>query len=230
MLVLPTTSLVFVFEYVIKGENEGNSPHNATPSSHSLLYRPRYYRRRGRSCGIMSGYVIPIVWLFGHEHHKHHEGSTYGDRKPGPPTHKLPTIHGQDSMDVTYDFETPVMTQDDLMRPVNKRAPSPIETPKPKIQDRLDVNLKFRGPGSNTRTVTYTGPSYSADYCRDFSAIQRTRLNPVTGRIIGYKGIPSKRSLSPTSKYSQFWRDQKHAKTSFHAARSPGVWDSARRP
>jgi len=46
MLVLPTTSLVFVYEYVIKGENEGNPPHNATPSQHPLLYRSRYYRRR----------------------------------------------------------------------------------------------------------------------------------------------------------------------------------------
>jgi len=107
-----------------------------------------------------------------------------------------------------------------------------IETPKPnkRVDDRLDTRTKFRGPGSKTRTVTHTGPAYVAEYCRDFSAIQRTLMNPVTGRIIGYKGIRSKRSLSPTSKYSQFWRDQKHAKTSFHAARSPGFWDSARRP
>ena len=168
-----------------------------------------------------AGYFIPI---FGVSHHDYGD-TEYGNRKPGPPTHKLPD-------DMVYYFETPISTQDDIMSPVNKRAPTPIETPKPKInvQERLDTNLKFRGPGSKTRTVTYTGPAYTASYCRDFSAIQRTRLNPVTGRIIGYKGIRSKRSLSPTSKYSQFWRDQKHAKTSFHAARSPGIWDSARRP
>jgi len=130
-----------------------------------------------------------------------------------------------------YHFETPTLTQDDVMTPLNKRPSTPIETPKPKInvQERLDTNLKFRGPGSKTRTVTYTGPSYSASWCRDFSAIQRTRVNPVTGRIIGYKGIPRKRALSPTSKYSSFWREQKYAKTSFRAARSPGVWDSAHR-
>ena len=149
----------------------------------------------------------------------------------------IPHTHGDSAkaapdplVNMDYDFETPHCTPDMIMWPVNKRAPSPIETPKPKVQDRQDVNLKFRGPGSKTRTVTHTGPAYTADYCRDFSALQRTRLNPVTGRIIGYKGIPRKRALSPTSKYSSFWRDQKHAKTSFHAARSPGVWDSARRP
>ena len=168
-----------------------------------------------------AGYAIPIFGVF----HDRDEGATYYNRKPGPPTHRLPD-------DMVYHFETPTLTQDDVMSPVNKRAPTPIETPKPKIniQERLDTNLKFRGPGSKTRTVTHTGPAYSASYCRDFSAIQRTLLNPVTGRIIGYKGIRSKRSLSPTSKYSQFWRDQKYAKTSFHAARSPGIWDSARRP
>lgn len=168
-----------------------------------------------------AGYFIPIFGVT----HRDLGDTEYGNRKPGLPTHRLPD-------DMVYQFETPTLTQDDVMSPVNKRAPSPIETPKPKInvQDRLDTNLKFRGPGSTTRTVTHTGPAYVADFCRDFSAVQRTRLNPVTGRIIGYKGIRSKRSLSPTSKYSQFWRDQKYAKTSFHAARSPGIWDSARRP
>jgi len=170
-----------------------------------------------------AGYFIPIFGVT----HRDLGDTEYGNRKPGPPTHKLPD-------DMIYHFETPTLTQDDVMSPVNKRAPTPIETPKPKInvQERLDTNLKFRGPGTKTRTVTHTGPSYAADYCRDFSAIQRTCLNPVTGRIMGYKGIRSKRSrsLSPVSKYSQFWRDYKHAKTSFHAARSPGIWDSARRP
>jgi len=164
----------------------------------------------------MSGYVVPIVWLFGHHHHVSHHGATYGDRKPGPPTHKLPTTSG--SMD--YDFETPCLTPDIIMNIVNKRARNPIETPKPKRLDQQD---------KRDRDVDFTGPSYTAGWCRDFSAIQRTRVNPVTGRIIGYKGIPRKRALSPTSKYSSFWREQKYAKPSFHAARSPGIWDSARR-
>jgi len=130
---------------------------------------------------------------------------------------------GDEGMDVDthYWFESPCATPDTAMGGVpTKRPVTPIETPKPK---RLDRNEK------RDRDVHFTGPSYTAGWCRDFSAIQRTRVNPVTGRIIGYKGIPRKRALSPTSKYSQFWRDQKYAKTSFHAARSPGVWDSARR-
>jgi hypothetical protein len=99
---------------------------------------------------------------------------------------------------------------------------NPIETPKPKrVNEEVD--------NKHEREVTFTGPSYTAGWCRDFSAIQRTRLNPVTGRIIGYKGIPRKRALSPTSKFSSFWRSQKYAKPSLHAARSPGIWDSARR-
>jgi len=122
--------------------------------------------------------------------------------------------------DDSYNFETPCLTPDVIMNIVNKRARNPIETPKPK---RLDRNDK------RDRDVDFTGPSYTAGWCRDFSAIQRTRVNPVTGRIIGYKGIPRKRSLSPTSKYSSFWRDQKYAKPSLHASRSPGIWDSARR-
>jgi len=117
-----------------------------------------------------------------------------------------------------YMFESPCL--DIAMDVVNKRLSSPIETPKPK---RLDQSEK------RDRDVDFTGPSYSAGWCRDFSAIQRTRVNPVTGRIIGYKGIRRKRSLSPTSKYSSFWRHQKYAKPSLHAARSPGIWDSARR-
>ena len=185
----------------------------------------------------MSGYFLPIVWLFGHEHHKEHEGSTYGDRKPGPPTHKLPTHElpttegttsasdGSMPMDMVYHFESPCLTPEIAMNPVSKRANNPIETPRPKrvyeeVDNKHDRDVRF---------VTHTGPSYTAGWCRDFSAIQRTRVNPVTGRIIGYKGIPRKRALSPTSKYSQFWREQKYAKPSFHAARSPGVWDSARR-
>jgi len=117
-----------------------------------------------------------------------------------------------------YMFESPCL--DIAMDIVNKRLSSPVETPKPK---RLDRDEK------RDRDVDFTGPSYSAGWCRDFSAIQRTRVNPVTGRIIGYKGIRRKRALSPTSKYSSFWRDQKYAKPSLHASRSPGIWDSARR-
>jgi len=175
----------------------------------------------------MSGYLLPIIWLFGHEHHKDHEGATYDSdsRKPGPPTHKLPTTQGTTGdgtmpMDMVYHFESPCLTPEIAMNPVNKRAHNPVETPKPKRLDRDD---------KRDRDVDFTGPSYTAGWCRDFSAIQRTRLNPVTGRIIGYKGIPRKRALSPTSKYSSFWRDQKYAKPSLHAARSPGIWDSARR-
>jgi len=174
----------------------------------------------------MSGYAVPIVWLFGHHHHVTHHGATYGDRKPGSPTHKLPTTQGtagdSDSMpiDMVYHFESPCLTPDIAMNPVSKRAHNPIETPKPKRLDDRD---------ERDRDVDFTGPSYTAGWCRDFSAIQRTRVNPVTGRIIGYKGIPRKRALSPTSKYSSFWREQKYAKSSFHAARSPGIWDSARR-
>ena len=127
-------------------------------------------------------------------------------------------------MDMVYHFESPCLTPDIAMNPVNKRAHNPVETPKPKrVYEEV---MEDRHPA---RLVKNTGPSYTAGWCRDFSAIQRTRLNPVTGRIIGYKGIPRKRALSPTSKYSSFWRDQKYAKPSFHAARSPGIWDSARR-
>jgi len=168
----------------------------------------------------MSGYAVPIVWLFGHHHHVSHHGATYGDRKPGPPTHKLPTTSGDDSGSMDYYFETPCLTPDVIMNIVNKRARNPIETPKPKRLDKQD---------KRDRDVDFTGPSYTAGWCRDFSAIQRTRVNPVTGRIIGYKGIHRKRALSPTSKYSSFWRDQKYAKPSLHASRSPGIWDSARR-
>lgn len=189
----------------------------------------------------MSGYFVPILWLFGHEHHKDHEGSTYGDRKPGPPTHKLPpNTHelpttggttgdpgGSMPMDMVYHFESPCLTPEIAMNPVNKRSNNPVETPKPKrvYEDPDPRDHK----GTDVRRVKYTGPSYTAGWCRDFSAIQRTRVNPVTGRIIGYKGIPRKRALSPTSKYSSFWREQKYAKPSLHAARSPGIWDSARR-
>lgn len=169
----------------------------------------------------MSGYAVPILWLFGHHHHVSHHGATYGDRKPGPSTHKLPpTTSGDMDDDSSYYFETPCLTPDVIMSLVSKRASTPVETPKPK---RLDRNEKL------DREVEYTGPSYTAGWCRDFSGIQRTRVNPVTGRIIGYKGIPRKRALSPTSKYSSFWRDHKYAKPSLHASRSPGIWDSARR-
>jgi len=123
-------------------------------------------------------------------------------------------------VDDHYTFESPCFTPDDVMSPINKRPISPIETPKPKRLDRQE---------KRDRDVNFTGPSYNAGWCRDFSGIQRTRVNPSTGRIIGYKGIPRKRALSPTSKYSSFWRDQKYAKPSLHAARSPGIWDSARR-
>lgn len=169
----------------------------------------------------MSGYVAPIVWLFAHHHHKSHHGATYGDRKPGPPTDKLPSTTPDDmDADDSYNFETPCLTPDVIMNIVNKRAFNPVETPKPKRLDQQD---------KRDRHIDFTGPSYTAGWCRDFSAIQRTRVNPVTGRIIGYKGIPRKRSLSPTSKYSSFWRDQKYAKPSLHASRSAGIWDSARR-
>lgn len=165
--------------------------------------------------------------LIQHSHH-HDQG---GSNKPG--SSDTSHVHGRDITDVSphprdmdYDFETPCCTPDMIMHPVNKRNINPIETPKPKrVYEEVD-NKHDR----DVRVVKHTGPSYTAGWCRDFSAIQRTRVNPVTGRIIGYKGIRRKRALSPTSKYSQFWREQKYAKPSFHAARSPGVWDSARRP
>lgn len=144
--------------------------------------------------------------------------------KPHPSTSSAHGTSDGGAMDVDdhYFFESPCLTPDTIMNPVNKRSVNPIETPKPKrVYEEVD--------NKHDRDVKFTGPSYTVAWCRDFSAIQRTRVNPVTGRIIGYKGIPRKRRLSPTSKYSSFWRAQKHAKTSFHAARSPGVWDSARR-
>ena len=131
----------------------------------------------------------------------------------------------QDAGSMDYDFDTPCATPDSIMGGVpTKRPVNPIQTPKPKrVYEEVDED------GHGARVVKHTGPSYTAGWCRDFSAIQRTRVNPVTGRIIRYKGIPRKRALSPTSKYSSFWREQKYAKPSLHAARSPGIWDSARR-
>lgn len=145
------------------------------------------------------------------------------------PHHHAPQSHPQaspkDPGSMDYDFDTPRATPDTIMGGVpTKRPVNPIETPKPKrVYEEVDED------GHGARVVKHTGPSYTAGWCRDFSAVQRTRLNPVTGRIIGYKGIPRKRNLSPTSKYSAFWREQKYAKPSLHAARSPGIWDSARR-
>ena len=161
--------------------------------------------------------LVPIVGLaikhHNDEKHKHHKTPQTSPSGGG-------ANDGGDMDTDDYAFETPCLTPDVIMNVVNKRAMTPIETPKPK---RLDRNEK------RDRDVDFTGPSYTAGWCRDFSAIQRTRVNPVTGRIIGYKGIRRKRALSPTSKYSSFWRDQKYAKPSLHAARSPGIWDSARR-
>jgi len=141
------------------------------------------------------------------------------------PSQSLPQATPIDAGSIDYDFETPCATPDTIMGGVSmKRAVTPIETPKPKrVYEEVDED------GHGARVVKHTGPSYTASWCRDFSAIQRTRVNPVTGRIIGYKGIPRKRALSPTSKYSSFWRQQKYGKPSLHAARSPGIWDSARR-
>jgi len=152
--------------------------------------------------------LVPVVVYMNHTRGR----STAEKATPGD--------EGMDT-DTHYMFESPCATPDTAMGGVpTKRPVTPIETPKPK---RLDRNEK------RDRDVDFTGPSYSAGWCRDFSAIQRTRVNPVTGRIIGYKGIPRKRALSPTSKYSSFWREQKYAKPSLRAARSPGIWDSARR-
>ncbi len=163
-------------------------------------------------------------------------GLALTDQGIGDFSHPSTSGHGRDvteqtsgsmDVDVIYHFESPCLTPDESMNPVNKRAINPIETPKPKrVYESPDPRDH---KDTEVRRVVYTGPSYTAAWCRDFSAIQRTRVNPVTGRIIGYKGIPRKRALSPTSKYSSFWRDQKYAKPSLHASRSPGIWDSARR-
>ena len=160
--------------------------------------------------------IIGIAWK-NHNDEKHKPDKT-------PPTDHPSGGGANDGGDTDMDdyaFDTPCLTPDVIMDVVNKRLfETPVETPKPKRLDRQE---------KRDRDVDFTGPSYSAGWCRDFSAIQRTRVNPVTGRIIGYKGIPRKRALSPTSKYSSFWRDQKYAKPSLHAARNPGIWDSARR-
>ena len=158
-------------------------------------------------------------------------GLALTEQSIGEFSHTSTKGHGRDTTeqpsssmpeDMIYQFESPLCTPDTIMNPVNKRSVTPIETPKPKrVYEEVD--------NKHERDVKFTGPSYTAGWCRDFSGIQRTRVNPVTGRIIGYKGIPRKRAISPTSKYSEFWRQQKYSKTSFHAARSPGVWDSARR-
>ena len=44
----------------------------------------------------------------------------------------------------------------------------------------------------------------------DFSGLVHTFLNPVTGRIIGYKGIPRRRTrrrFDSLQRYSPFWKD-----------------------
>ena len=169
---------------------------------------------------VVSTAVITVtsafIQEFGHtSSHKNQPQGETGATGGAPIAPPVPS----GSMD--YDFETPCCTPEMIMYPINKRASSPLETPKPKRE-----NSRLR---SDERTVVHTGPSHTADWCRDFSGIQRTRVNPVTGRIIGYKGIRRKRALSPTSKYSSFWRDQKYLKPSLHAARSSGIWDSARR-
>jgi hypothetical protein len=130
-------------------------------------------------------------------------------------------------MDFHIAFESPLCTPDTIMAPLNKRLTTPIENPAQGVE--RDQKLRRKGPGSRTQVV-YEGPEYVSDLCRDFSGIQRTVVNPITGRIIGYKGIRSrKRKLDLVRKYSSFWRDYDRAKSSFRAARSPGIWDSARR-
>lgn len=42
----------------------------------------------------------------------------------------------------------------------------------------------------------------------NFAGLVHTFYNPVTSRIIGYKGIRPKRRMGTLEKYSQFWRDQ----------------------
>lgn len=124
-------------------------------------------------------------------------------------------------------FESPLCTPDTIMTPLNKRVTTPIESPAQGVE--RDQKLRRKGPGSRTQVV-YEGPEYVSDLCRDFSGIQRTVVNPISGRIIGYKGIrPRKRKFDLVKKYSSFWRDYDRAKSSFRAARSPGIWDSARR-
>ena len=129
--------------------------------------------------------LVPIVGLaikhHNDEKHKHHKTPQASPSGGG--------ANGGDDMDTDDDaFETPFLTPDVIMNVVNKRSPTPIETPKPK---RLDKQEK------RDRDVDFTGPSYTAGWCRDFSAIQRTRVNPVTGRIIGYKGCLLYTSPSP---------------------------------
>lgn len=53
-------------------------------------------------------------------------------------------------------------------------------------------------------------PTLTVNPSGDFSGLVRTVLNPVTGRIIGYKGIPRRRKRSrfdSLQRYSPFWKD-----------------------
>lgn len=62
----------------------------------------------------------------------------------------------------------------------------------------------------------------------DFAGLVNTFYNPVTSRIIGYKGIPRKRKFSSLERYSSFWK-QYHMRTPPTTPSRPGphVWDSA---
>lgn len=53
-----------------------------------------------------------------------------------------------------------------------------------------------------------------------FSGLVSTLLNPVTGRILNYKGIRRKRKLSTLEQYSPFWKEQSHTPRSVFVAPS----------
>lgn len=57
-------------------------------------------------------------------------------------------------------------------------------------------------------TPTPTHPIIKTNITGDFSGLVNTFYNPVTSRIIGYKGIPRKRKFSSLQRYSPFWKEQ----------------------
>lgn len=70
------------------------------------------------------------------------------------------------------------------------------------------VSATTKAPGSETETKRDKKQNPFAGFRGDFAGLVSTFLNPVTSRIIGYKGIPRKRKFSVLQRYSPFWKEQ----------------------
>ena len=132
----------------------------------------------------------------------HHMFGPHGGLSRPDPHFEPMIIRGTPTTIPTESVGSNDMDDDD---PFDEEMDDPVDVDEIPLTG-TDDGMKPDGPGSDTEDETKS-PHPHVSKRGDFSGLVKTFYNPVTSRIIGYKGIPRKRKFISLQRFSPFWKE-----------------------